>query len=901
MKKCLFLIATAVSLVACALKQEADVTDNRLTFVAKTESSADTRTVVEDETHVFWEPGDEIAVFSGERSGKFVTNLTFPSATASFTGTLGEDGWVQGQDLWALYPYSEKAVFDGETITTTLPSIQYARAGSFAKGANLAIAHSTNGDLQFYNVCGGVRFTLKEEGVKKVVFEGVNKEALSGKVKIGFDENGRPQVKEVTGESSSITLFPPEGSDCFQTGMWYYIVAIPGALWQGYQLRLYKESSYAKKTRAKRLTISRSIFGSIEKADDGIEFEATTTHFPKTKAEWNASIDLMSQLSREIHTIMTSLKMDSTDGHIDQSTFISRVLAIEGVADAFSLGSDERVVVVQKDGVYINTTINYSDDYERTRSSTGDMNLSVFNEARLLATDPDSESKRAVLFAPYYHASFEHWYYLYPIDVKYLNVKGSFEHVGYKTDVYLSEQASLDQFFPSNLSNYNIIAIATHGGRSDLYMSNGERATSLITGTPLSREWEYLDKLSFDSDIQKYLVFFLDYSGCRIGVTAPWFEAVEKVENKRASFPHTIVLAMACHSLESGDMANFFLSRGASAYCGINGTIGRRYMGLSVENFAIILASGAGVKTAVDLIPSQFTGTNTPLYGLYNEDPIYIVDKTPFNLRTSISSSQVTFEWDVNNSLGTFTYDLFVDDVLYGDLTKQKYVVSVDYPGHHEWYVETHLYIDGELVESFRSPKTEFYVPEVPEIVDLGLSVKWASCNLGAIFPERSTPAYAWGETETKTSFTWDTYKWAIKNANNPFEYKVIKYCTSNSYGERDGKTVLDPGDDAAHVLLGGRWRMPTRDDLKELIDNCTISSFTYGGIQGVLFRSNIEGYTDRWIFIPGTRVGLWSSSLASDNLKAYYLRTESISGTPGVRISTDDRCQGMTIRPVYE
>ena len=141
----------------------------------------------------------------------------------------------------------------------------------YAKDMNLAVAHSDNNTLQFFNVGGGVRFSVTEEGIEKVIFEGLNGEVLAGKVKIGF-ENGIPKVQEVTSGSIFLTLLPPDG-ETFQKDKWYFIVALPGALEKGYKMRFYKGDDYARRISESPVTIKRSIYGTVEKADDGIELE----------------------------------------------------------------------------------------------------------------------------------------------------------------------------------------------------------------------------------------------------------------------------------------------------------------------------------------------------------------------------------------------------------------------------------------------------------------------------------------------------------------------------------------------------------------------------------------------------------------------------------------------------
>lgn len=243
MKKSLLFAAALLALAACTREMAVNAPEGDLTLIAKAENPAGTRTVLEGGTFVFWEPGDEIAVSAGGKSGRFVGDLTATEASATFKGSLGEEPWTEGMDLWAVYPYSSDTVFDGGTITTVLPSEQTARAGSFGKGMNLSVAHSTTSSLQFYNVGGGVRFTLSQDGITEVVFKGLNGEILAGKVKVGF-QDGVPTILDVTEGKTSVTLTPPEG-ETFKKDAWYYIVTLPGALEQGFTFSFRKTGNPA--------------------------------------------------------------------------------------------------------------------------------------------------------------------------------------------------------------------------------------------------------------------------------------------------------------------------------------------------------------------------------------------------------------------------------------------------------------------------------------------------------------------------------------------------------------------------------------------------------------------------------------------------------------------------------
>lgn len=209
------------------------------------------------------------------------------------------------------------------------------------------------------------------------------------------------------------------------------------------------------------------------------------------------------------------------------------------------------------------------------------------------------------------------------------------------------------------------------------------------------------------------------------------------------------------------------------------------------------------------------------------------------------------------------------------------------------------LYFSGQ-----EGPSTNY------EYVDLGLSVKWATCNVGATKPEEYGDYFAWGEIETKTDYSWYTYKWCNGSYGTQTKYNI-----NSNYGTVDNRTTLDPEDDVAHVKWGGSWRMPSYEELSELRNNCTWTWYSsgnseFGGVAGFKVTSNIEGYTDRFIFLPAAgyryytdlndvgSVGYyWSSSLyASIPISAWFIYFES--GYLDAYYFYD-RSFGQSVRPV--
>ena len=273
MKKSILFAAALLLLASCTREVNVNAPDGVVTLVAQLEESASTRTIVESETHVWWEPGDAIKVFAGGNSAQFTTDIAAASETAEFNGTLDI---AAGADLWAVYPYSADAAVADGTVTAALPAAQTARAGSFDKDLYLAIAQTTTSTLAFKNAAGGVRFTVNEAGVTQVAFKGNNAEPLAGTVKVGLDANGLPAVAENLEPATEITLSAPAGTT-FQAGQYYYIVALPTELPNGYSLTLTYEDGHKTVVRSDNaVEIKRSRFGSLTNVDQKAETPVST-------------------------------------------------------------------------------------------------------------------------------------------------------------------------------------------------------------------------------------------------------------------------------------------------------------------------------------------------------------------------------------------------------------------------------------------------------------------------------------------------------------------------------------------------------------------------------------------------------------------------------------------------
>ena len=207
-------------------------------------------------------------------------------------------------------------------------------------------------------------------------------------------------------------------------------------------------------------------------------------------------------------------------------------------------------------------------------------------------------------------------------------------------------------------------------------------------------------------------------------------------------------------------------------------------------------------------------------------------------------------------------------------------------PGGTLYYYRAFATRGGEtFYGEIKSFKTKELVPTPGDAIDMGVSVKWASCNLGANKPEGYGNLYAWGETQPKSSYTQDNYKYYVNG----------KY---SKYNSSDGKKVLDLDDDAANNLLKGNWRMPTKEEYEELQDNCTqYEDVEYNGVRGFVLVSNT---TENILFVPISNYYqspyyYWTSSLNTSTNKAYYIRTDHVCGLIGDMVRYTDGY----IRPV--
>ena len=242
-----------------------------MTFYADMGDNQNTRTVLqEDRMSIWWSPKDSIKIFYGDySSGLFISNNTEPAARASFNGSLNvATGTIDNENnptyFLAIYPFGLAQSYDSYSAFILLPDQQIAADNTFARGMFPAAAISQNLNLSFYNICGGIVFTVQEEGIKFVTLTGNNNESVAGSAQVSF--SGKLPVARVTSGVPSITLKAP-GGGTFTPGVRYFISVYPQTFEQGITLTFFKAAAKSEVSWSKPAEIKRSRFLVIENAD----------------------------------------------------------------------------------------------------------------------------------------------------------------------------------------------------------------------------------------------------------------------------------------------------------------------------------------------------------------------------------------------------------------------------------------------------------------------------------------------------------------------------------------------------------------------------------------------------------------------------------------------------------
>ena len=286
------------------------------------------------------------------------------------------------------------------------------------------------------------------------------------------------------------------------------------------------------------------------------------------------------------------------------------------------------------------------------------------------------------------------------------------------------------------------------------------------------------------------------------------------------SFDPAANIMMACHA------------EGTNAYFrNVFGLLGIKLYGEGVKVNKISLIAPAGETLFETFYLSMEPGGIPAIVSKEGPNYLDLICQTPVALSSSESD---------------YTEFFFV--VPPGDYTRLAIVVEGDDGGEFQLMTSHKVTIERAHVHHMAPVEVvlEGGSPAIPEYVDLGLSVPWATFNVGARAPEEFGNLYMWAETEPRTT-GFGMGNWKYYDGTS-----AAKYCLWPEDGTVDHRIALDPADDVATVTYGSEWRMPSLEELLEFKENCSFSDASQNGVKGTL----VTGPNGNTIFLPAVGFG---------------------------------------------
>lgn len=269
-----FIIAFSLlaSIYGCVKEDEAPMQKDLHEVVFHAGWAPETKTVLQEDGNVWWSPGDEISLFIGigDNGGyKLTSTNSEPAATVDFVGQIGDN--PNNTSYIAIYPYNESNRYDGYNLFFTIPTEQIAKEGSFADKALISVAVSSDKNLLFRNLCGGIKFSVAHEGIQKI--EILNRDAAHLSGSMVLNEFGKVGGYG-GGCSKTITITAPNNT--FEVGKYYYATVAPSEEYQsadnGIQVTYYKEDSVAT-AYLPGVLFKRSVFKRMLEGDKNLKFK----------------------------------------------------------------------------------------------------------------------------------------------------------------------------------------------------------------------------------------------------------------------------------------------------------------------------------------------------------------------------------------------------------------------------------------------------------------------------------------------------------------------------------------------------------------------------------------------------------------------------------------------------
>ena len=940
----------ALSFAACSVNEMdiATPADKEAEEFFATIEDASTKVFVDDELMVLWHADDRVSIFN-----KYTYNqqYRFTGNTGANSGSFTKvpnDDFITGNALnyvYAIYPYKESTEISNQgVLTIDLPAIQSYAENSFGIGANTMISCSEGNELLFKNLCGYIMLKLygDDVSVTSISIKGNNNEPLAGKATVNASIDNAPTMTFDASATNEITLSfdtPVTLGTTAESATTFWLVVPPTTFSKGITLTVKddKNGEFKKSTTAS-LQISRNTLKRMsaleaipEPSEDAIVFAD-----PYIKAFLVPAFDTNGDGEISYKEAASATSIDGfigsgASGYVtsfDEFRFFTGITSLPDECfhdwnHITSIVLPDSIVTIG-DCAFMSCTSLTSMVIPKGVTRIGSRafygcyglgSVTVPESVMVIGEYAFSECHLASITIPESVISIGVGAFQNCSSLSSMVIPPKVKTIGDYTFYGCSSLASV--VIPDS-----VMAIGKHA------FEGCSNITSMVIPQNVTTIGEYAFRkcTGLKSIILPNSITTIEastFSGCSSLTSVVIPDRITTIGDFAFS---------NCASLNTIEIPNTVKSLGAVSFGGCTSLTSVlipdsvKAIGSSAFSSCSNLVS-VTIPRGITTIKSSLFHKCSSLTQITIPESVTKIESSAFNSCSSLTTLSIP------KNVNTIGDSAFEGCTNLTSITVYPETPPIGGSGMFKLTNNCPIYVPSTSLETYmysnhwsdyadRIQAIPSVPVPVPEAVDLGLpsGIKWASFNLGASAPEEYGDYYAWGETEPyycsldplmwkegkESGYRWSSYKWSMGSDNT-----LTKYCTNSRYGYNgftDTKTVLDPEDDAAHVNLGGSWRMPTDAEWTELRNNCTWTWTTINGVSGIKITSTQTEYMNNWIFLPaaglavtlsfnykGTNGYYWSSSLSIDN----PFNGWSVFIQDCRRIG-DDRFHGFSVRPVY-
>lgn len=906
----------AVLAISCSI-HEMDFKDANAfeEFYASIENAEtpDTKVFATEELYLRWNADDRITIFN-----KYTYNQEY-----RFTGETGDNSgsfkkvdngdFVTGNSLdniYAIYPFLESTrISDTGVITVTLPAEQKYAENTMGLGANTMVSATTDNQLLFKNVGGYLMLKLYGDDVtvSSITLKGNNGERIAGKATVTMPVNGVPSVVMSETAGQEITLVcetPVKIGSTAETATVFWIVVPPTVFSKGFTLTVKDNmNGVFEKSTTKGFEIRRNTLSRMSALEVKIESSGPSS---------NVIVFADSKLKERL---ITEFDIDR-DGELSFSE-AAAVTSIDGVLTIKTYTSFDEFQ-------YFTGVTSIPDDCFRDWTKLTSIILppnitsigkSAFYDCpNLISVNIPNKVKSIGQYA-----------FSGCSELPSITIPNSVTVLG---DCAFLDCSSLSSIIiPESLSSIGVCVFASCSSLTSVYIP--ESVTTIgrqafcncysLTSINIPDSVIRIEEQAF-ANCTGFTSFYIPESVTYIG----------DCPLSGCNNLSTIVVDPDNLSYDSRNNCNAIIQKSNNLLIsGCTKTIIPEDI-RSIGREAFFDCTGLtsiSLPNSVTWIAYMAFGNCSGLLSISLPNSVTGIDQYAFTNCSSLNS------FIIPESVTSIGRNAFQDCNSLTEITCLR--ESPPTGGSRMFYnTDCPIYVPSKSIEAYKTAQywrdyadriqaiPSPFVP-VPDAVDLGLpsGLKWASFNLGASAPEEYGDYYAWGETEPyylsqypliwkegkEHGYDWPSYKWCMGSYDT-----LTKYCLGSSYGYNgftDTKIVLDPEDDAAHINLGGNWRMPTDTEMTELRENCTWEWTNQNGVNGYM----VTGSNGNSIFLPAADYQYFANPIYSSGSAGYYwsLSLKMESSYPQAWIVHFDssnivrlqlgRCCGLSIRPICD